>query len=144
MLYEIEVLEIRDIADLALSARKCQNRLLERAPDIELGEPSPARGEHNPNASLALTDIPGTRQEFVELQQAIERLPPEILQKVWAVARVGRGDITIREWNDTLASAALLKDDDIVMDLMADPDLHEHLRKGLYALGATHVPGDDS
>ena len=46
-------------------------------------------------------------------------------------------------WEDTVASAALMKDSDIIADLMAEPDLHEHLRKGLYALGAMHLPGDD-
>lgn len=143
MLYELDVLEIRQVADLALDARKCRDRLLESVPDAALGEPAPARGEHNPSGGLGLTEVLGTRREVAALRQAIERLPSTVRQKLWAVARVGRGDVTIGEWEDAVASAALLRDGETVADLMADPDLHEHLRKGLYALHATHVPGDD-
>jgi hypothetical protein len=51
MLFELDVLEIRGIADVALDARKVRDRLLEKVPESDLGEPKPAPGEHNPTAA---------------------------------------------------------------------------------------------
>ena len=47
MLHEPDVLEARQIADLAADARRVRDRLLEKVPDGKLGEPMSARGEHN-------------------------------------------------------------------------------------------------
>jgi len=57
MLYELEVLEARRIADLAMDARKLRDRLVEKVPDADLGEPVPARGEHNPTGSIILDGV---------------------------------------------------------------------------------------
>jgi hypothetical protein len=51
------------------------------------------------------------------------------------VAQVGRGDIAILGWDEALAATSALSDDDIVAGMIAEPDLHEQLRKGLYELG---------
>ncbi len=142
MLHELEVLETRRIADLALDARKVRDRLLEKVPDTQLGEPMPARGGHNPAGSLALNGVLASEAEFVALREAMIALPRDILEKLWVVARVGRGDVAILGWEDALAEAAVLSDDDIVAGMVGEPDLHEHLRKGLYELGATELPGD--
>ena len=53
------------------------------------------------------------------------------------LAQVGRGDVAILGWDEALATASVLSDDDIVAGMVAEPDLREHLRKGLYELGAT-------
>jgi hypothetical protein len=141
MLYELEVLEIRRIADLALDARKVRDRLLEKVPASDLGEPVPARGEHNPGGSVALTEILAAQPEMLALQQAIVALPQDIRQKLWTVSRLGRGDVTRRDWEKASASAALMSDDDMTADLVAEPDLHDHLHKGLYLMDATDLPG---
>ena len=41
MLHELDVLEAKQIADLASDARKVRDRLLEEVPDEKLGEPCP-------------------------------------------------------------------------------------------------------
>jgi hypothetical protein len=143
MLHELDVLEARHIADLALDARKVRDRLLEKVPEVDLGEPVAARGEHNPNSSVMLNGVLDTEPAFVALQQAISALPREIREKLWVVARTGRGDVTVRDWEETISSASMLTNDDIAADLLGDPDLHDHLRKGLYELGATSLPGDE-
>jgi len=142
MLYELEVLETRRIADLALDARKVRDQLLEKVPEADLGEPVPARGEHNLTGSIGLIEVLGSQPAVLALQQAIMALPRDIREKVWALACAGRGDVGIDDWEETVASAVLRTDDDITADLVGEPDLHEHLRKGLYMLGATSVPGD--
>jgi hypothetical protein len=95
MLQELDVLEARQIADLAADARKVRDRLLEKVPDEELGEPVPARGEHNPAGTLALNGVLAAEPEFVALREAIAALPRDIREKLWVVAQVGRGDVAI-------------------------------------------------
>jgi hypothetical protein len=142
MLYQLEVLEARHIADLASDARKVRDRLLEKVPEADLGEPMPARGEHNPSSSVTLRGVLETEPEFVALRQAIAAIPRDIREKLWVVAQTGRGNITIGDWDETIGSASMLADDAITADLLGDTDLHDHLHKGLYELGATSLPGD--
>jgi hypothetical protein len=141
MLHELDVLEARHIADLALDARKVRDQLLEKIPERDLGEPVPARGEHNPNNNVMLDGVLDTAPAFVALQQALAALPREISEKLWALARTGRGEVTIQDWEQAIGSASLRTSGDIVADLLGDPDLHDHLHKGLYELGATNPPG---
>jgi hypothetical protein len=142
MLYELEVLEARHIADLALELSKRRDRLLEKVPEADLGEPEPARGEHNPMSKIALESLLETKPEYIALRQAIAAIPRDIREKLWVLARTGRGDIAIQGWGEAIGAAALLKDDDIAADLLTEPDLHLHIRKGLYRLGATKLPND--
>jgi hypothetical protein len=141
MLHELDALEMRGIADLALRGRKVRDRLLEKVPEAELGEPVPARGEHNPGGSVALTDVLAGEPVFVALREAIVALPRDMREKLWVVAQVGRGDLGILDWQDGLDAASLLSDDDIVANLAAEADLHDYLSKGLYELGAATPPG---
>lgn len=136
MLHELDVLEAKQIADLASAARKVRDRLLEKVPDEELGEPLPARGGHNPSGALALNGVLAAEPEFVALREAITALPRDIRERLWVVAQVGRGDIAILGWDEALAATSALSDDDIVAGMIAEPDLHAQLRKGLYELGA--------
>lgn len=142
MLHELEALEARHIADLALDARKVRDRLLEKVRDAQLGEPVPARGEHNPSGSIALNGVLAAEPEFVALREAIAALPRGIQEELWMVAQVGRGDVAILDWDEAQAGASALSDDEIVVSMVAEPDMHEHLRKGLYELGAAEFPGE--
>lgn len=142
MLHELDVLEVRSIADLALDAREVRDRLLEKIADADLGEPVPARGEHNPGGGVELNGVLAKEPEFIALREAIVVLPREIREKVWVIARVGRGDLAILGWEDGLDAASRLADEDIVADLLGEPDLHDLLHKGLYALGAATPPED--
>ncbi len=141
MLHELEALEARHIAELALDARKVRDRLLEKVPDTELGEPKPARGEHNPSGGVVLTDVLAATAEFVALRQAIAALPRDMREKLWVVARIGRGELAILDWDGALDGASALTDEDLVANLLGEPDLHDCLGKGLYELGAAMPPG---
>jgi hypothetical protein len=142
MLHELEALEAGHIADLALDARKVRDRLLEKVADADLGEPPPARGEHNPSGSVVLNGVLAAEPEFVALREAIAALPRDIREKLWVVTQIGRGDLAILGWDEAIGAASALTDDDIVANLLEEPDLHNYLRKGLYALGAATLPGD--
>lgn len=140
-MHELDVLEVRRIAELALEARKVRDRLLEKVPDSDLGEPKPARGEHNPAANLVLNGVLAGKAEFVALREAIAALPRDVREKLWVVMRIGSGDSAILDWDDVLAAASALADGELVGNMVEEPDLHHCLRKGLYALGAANLPG---
>jgi hypothetical protein len=142
MLHELDVLEARQIADLAYDARKVRDQLLEKVPDAQLGELVPARGEHNASSDIVLNGVLATKPEFIALREAIAALPRDIREKLWVVAQVGRGDIAVLSWDETLAGASLLCDDEIVARLVGEADLHNYLRKGLYELGMRALPGE--
>lgn len=142
MLHELEALEAGHIADLALDARKVRDRLLEKVADADLGEPPPARGEHNPSGSVVLNGVLAGEPEFVALREAIAALTRDIREKLWVATQIGRGDLAILDWDEAIGAASALTDDDIVANLLEEPDLHNYLRKGLYALGAATLPGD--
>jgi hypothetical protein len=142
MLHELEVLELRHIAHLALDARNVRDRLLEKVPEADMGEPIPGRGEHNPSAGIVLNGVLSAEPEFVALRQAIAALTRDIRVKLWVATRIGRGDLAILDWERAIGEASALTDDDIVAGLLDEPDLHELLRKGLYMLGAATPPGE--
>jgi len=142
MLYELDVLEVRRIADLALALRKVRDQLLEKVPEKELGEPPPARGEHNPSAEVPVEEQLQFRPEFLALREAIAELPREIRQKLWAVKEIGRGGFTAPQFAQALAAAEAMSDAEILADLLGEPDLHDYCKKGLYELGAAELPGD--
>ncbi len=142
MLHELDVLEARRIADLAADLRKVRDRLLDKVPEADLGELRPARGEHNPAASLGPDQLAAGEPEFVALRAAIAALPRDIRTKLWVTAEIGRGRVAILGTDAALTEAAALADDALAENLLADPDLHDVLRKGLYALGAATLPGE--
>jgi hypothetical protein len=141
VLYEIEILEARRIAEFAAAAREVRDRALSRVREAELGEPTPARGEHDPAASLGFAAVPEIEPAHRVLREAIEELLPEIRRKLWVVTRVGRGDYAKADWDRAVAAAENVSDESIVSDLAADIDLHDELMKGLYEIGAAAQRG---
>lgn len=135
MLHELEALETCRIADLAADAKKIRDRLLQKVPRNAFAEPKPARGEHDPAHDFPLDDVLARKPEFVALRQAITELPREIRQAVWAVMEIGRGSFSADEWDQAMAQVSPLGDIEVVAALADEPDLHDCLRKGLYALG---------
>ena len=135
MLQEIDVLETRRIAELAAEARKVRDRLFEKIPSTALGEPSPARGPHDPVHDVALYDVLAGKPAIVALREAVAALPLEIRQAVWGVMEIGRGRFAAGEWEQAAAEAGLLRDADLVTSLLDEPDLDICLARGLYLLG---------
>ncbi len=142
MLEELDVLEARRIADLGEGAQKVRGRLLQGVRAADLGEPSPARGTHNPGAALPLEAVLAETPEYRALHEAIQGLPHEILAKLWVTAQVGRGDLTINDCEGALEAAELLRNEELLANMLAEADLHDCLRKGLFVLGETDLPGD--
>lgn len=142
LLHEIEVLEARRIADLALDLEQVRNGLLEEIREADLFQPRAARGPQDAAGNLALEDVLAAKPEFIALRAALAGLPRGILEKLAALVRIGRGDAGITGWEDTLEAAAVPKTDEIIATLLEEPNLHGYLRKGLYELGAGQVVGD--
>jgi len=46
--------------------------------------------------------------------------------------RIGQGDLAAKQWHRGLSEASLLGDETIAAALVEDPDLHDHIMKGLY------------
>lgn len=135
MLHELDALEARRIADLAIAARTARDRFLEKVRQSAFDEPKPARGEHNPTRDIPLGDVLADKPEVVALREAITALPQEIRQSIWAVMEIGRGVFAAQDWERAMGHAVLLDDADAVAALLDEPDLHICLGKGLYLLG---------
>ena len=141
MLYEIEILEARRIAELAAAAREARDRCLAPVPEAELGEPPPARGEHHAAGSLGFAGVPEDEPAHLALREAIEALPSDIRRKLWTVMRTGCGDYARDDWDQAMATADNLSDQIILGDLAEEIDLHDRLMKGLYEIGAAELLG---
>jgi hypothetical protein len=141
MLYEIEILEARRVAELGAVARDARDRSLTPVPEAELGEPPPARGEHHAAGTLGFAGVPEDEPAHLALRQAIEGLPSDIRCKLWPVMRTGCGDYARGDWDQAMAAADNVPDASIVADLAEEVDLHDKLMKGLYEIGAAELPG---
>ena len=135
MLHELEVLEARHVADLAWDARKVRDRLLEKVPDAQLGEPVPARGEHNPSGDSCAEWRAAGEPEFVPCVRRSRRCRVTSGRSYGWWRRSAAATSRFLGGMRPSPRASALRDDDIAAGMVAEPDLHEHLRKGLYELG---------
>jgi hypothetical protein len=140
MLYEIEILEARRIADLSAAAREARDRALSPLTEAELGEIRPARGEHHAAGALGFEAMPEEEPARRALREAVEGLPEDMRRKLWALRRTGIGDYARQDWEEALAAAERMSVQGLVSDLVEDVDLHDKLMKGLYELGAAQPP----
>jgi hypothetical protein len=46
--------------------------------------------------------------------------------------RIGQGQLTAKWWHRGVSDAELLGDETVTAVLVEDPDLHDHIAKGLY------------
>ena len=92
-----------------------------------------SRGEHNPTASLGFEPLPPDAEQLAALRDAIATLTTGGRGELYDLARAGQGDLAPRDWERGLADAALLGEQAAAV-LLDDPDLHDHLLKGLYAV----------
>ncbi len=119
------------IALLAQVARIQRDKLLGNVAEEDLGGPRPSRGEHNPTASLGFEPLPPDCEQLRALREAISTLTPAGRAELYALMRVGQGHLAAQDWRRGVADAKLL-DEPAVAALLDDPDLHDHLIKGLY------------
>lgn len=133
MLERIAAEEVKRIAGLAKAAREARDLMLEKVPDEALGQPAPARGEHNPMATLGLEPLPAEHPARLALKDAIDRLPLEARRELLALMWVGRDDYGIAEW-DRAMSDATTAFEVTAETLMEEADLSAFLLKGLYEM----------
>ena len=124
--------QVQFVAVLARTARARRDSTIAGVPEADLTETKPARGEHNPTADLGFVAVPEDALQLMMLREAIGTLSPAGRSELYALMRVGQGQIAAKKWNRGLAEAGTLGDGVITAALMDDPDLHDHLMKGLY------------
>ena len=121
------------IALLVQVARVQRDKLLGNVAENDLGGTKSSRGEHNPTALLGFEPLPADAEQLTALREAISALTPEGRAELYVLTRVGQGDLAAQDWDRGLDEAALLGEQ-AVGTLLDDPDLHDHLVKGLYEL----------
>jgi hypothetical protein len=124
--------QARFIALLANAARVQRDELLGNVAEDDLADGKAARGEHNPTAALGFAPLTEDASQIKALREAIAALPSAERAELYALMRVGQGDLAIRKWYRGIAEAARLGDETVMASLLEDPDLHDHIAKGLY------------
>jgi hypothetical protein len=124
--------QVQFVAVLARTARAQRDSTIAGVPEADLTETKPARGEHNPTADLGFAVLPEDASQLTMLREAIGALSPAGRSELYVLMRVGQGQLAAKKWNRGLAEALTLGDDAITAALVEDPDLHDHLMKGLY------------
>ena len=132
MLKDLNRDQAQFVAMLARAARTQRDSALAGVPEADLTETKPARGEHNPTADLGFVAVREDASQLTMLRETISQLSPAGRSELYALMRVGQGQIAAKKWNRGLAEAVTLSDDTITAALIEDPDLHDHLMKGLY------------
>ncbi|MBO0752624.1 MAG: DUF3775 domain-containing protein [Bradyrhizobiaceae bacterium] len=131
MLKELNHDQAEFVAVLAKSVRAQRDSSIAEVAEADFAEPKSARGEHNPTAQLGFV-TPEDATQFTRLREAVDSLTPAGRSELYALMRLGQGDLAAKKWHRGLTEAAALGDDTVTAALLEDPDLHDHLMKGLY------------
>ena len=129
MLKELNRDQAHFVAVLAKAARMQRDAFIARVAEDDLAETKSARGEHNPTAATA---FPEDASQVTALREAIDTLSPAGRTELYALMRIGQGDLAAQKWHRGLVEAVTLGDETVTAALIEDPDLHDHLMKGLY------------
>ncbi len=131
MLKDLSVVQARFIAILAKTARVERDKLLGNVAEKDLDGLTPGRGEHNPTAELGFEPLPPDASQTA-LREAIVSLSPTARSELYTLVRIGQGQLAAGKWYRGLSEAKSLGDETIVAMIIEDPDLHDHIAKGLY------------
>jgi hypothetical protein len=133
MLKELDVDQARFIALLAKTARMQRDALLGNVAEEDLDGVTPGRGERNPTVELGLEPLPPDVSRPAEaLREAINALSEPARRELYALMRMGQGHLAAKKWYRGLSEAEMLGDSAITTAIFDDPDLHDHIMKGLY------------
>lgn len=124
--------QARFIALLAKAARAERDAMLGHGSDRPLNEAKATRGERNPTAALGFDPLPAENLQLKALRDALDSLTETARSELYVLMRVGQGQIAAKQWHRGLQEAQSLGDATVSSTLIEDPDLHEHLLKGLY------------
>ncbi|MGO9172099.1 MAG: DUF3775 domain-containing protein [Rhodomicrobium sp.] len=123
--------QVRFVAVLAKTARAQRDSFLGKVED-GLVDSKPARGEHDPTAELGFDPVTEGSPQIAALREAIAGLKAEGRSELFALMRIGQGDLAVQEFCRGTGEAATLGDETVTASLIEDPDLHDHLMKALY------------
>jgi hypothetical protein len=133
MLKDLNLDQAHFIALLADTARKQRDALLGNVAEADLGGLTPGRGEHNPTVELGVEPLPADAVGPAEaLRDAIGTLPEPARRELYALMRIGQGHLAAKKWHRGLSEAGRLGDKAVTAAIIDDPDLHDHIAKGLY------------
>jgi hypothetical protein len=133
LLMELDVDQARFIAVLARLARAQRDELLGNVAEADIAETTPAKGEHNPTADLGFDPLGADAAQTTNLADAVGALSATARAELYTLMRIGQGDLAAKKWHHGLSEAALLGDERITAAMIGNPDLHDHIIKGLYA-----------
>jgi len=123
------------VALLAKAARMQRDELLGNVAEGDLAELKSARGEHNPTATLGFEPVSQEAPQLTALREAITGLSSAGRSELYALMRIGQGDLAAQQWHRGIVETTALGDETTTALLLEDPDLHDHLVKGLYEVG---------
>jgi hypothetical protein len=133
MLNDLHVDQAHFIALLAKTARAQRDALLGNVAEDDLDGPTPGRGEHNPTAELGVEPLPADASKpAAALCETINSLSEPARRELYALMRIGQGHLAAKKWDRGLSEAEMLGDNVITAAIIDDPDLHDHVTKGLY------------
>jgi len=134
MLTRTTVAEVKHIAEMAKAAREARDQMLDKIRDQDLGEPNPAKGEHNPAAWLGLDPLPLDHPVCAALRDSVTALTASARSELRALLSIGRGDYAAKDWEQAVADATTVRDEVTIAMLLEEADLHQYLMKALYEL----------
>ncbi len=132
MLKDLNVDQARFVALLARAARAARDAMLGHGPERDLNGTKAARGERNPAATLGYDPLPAEDRQLAALRDALAALTPAARSELYVLMRIGQGHLAANKWHRGLEEAQSLGDATVAGALIEDPDLHDHISKGLY------------
>ena len=132
LLKDLTVGQARFVAMLARAARVQRDEVLRKAAEGDLGEIDAARGQHNPTAAFGFEPLAVSASQTEALLQAVKTLSARARSELYVLVRIGQGDLAAKQWHTGLAGAQQIGDETIMATIIEDPDLHDHIAKGLY------------
>lgn len=132
MLKELNVDQAHFIALLARTARTQRDAMLAHVAERDLDGIAAGRGDHNPTAELGFEPVPAAAPQTTELRDAVAALSETARRELYSLMRIGQGHLAAGNWHRGLSEAAALGDSTVTAAIAEDPDLHEHIVKGLY------------
>jgi len=135
MLEKLTAKQARRIAECARAARDARDVLLHGIAEDTIGEPHPAKGERDRIGTGGFDVLPASDRSVRALSRAINDLRPDARSELFALMRVGQGELAPEDWTRGMSEATTLGDESVSGILADDIDLSNHLNKGLYELG---------
>jgi hypothetical protein len=135
MLKDLNVDQARFVALLAKAARVQRDAMLGHGPDKDLDGTKASRGERNPTATLGYDPLPDEDRQLSALRDALDALTSMERSELYVLMRIGQGHLAANKWHRGIEEAQWLGDATVDSALIEDPDLHDHLSKGLYQAG---------